>query len=1481
MRVDVTPDQLLTVRMRFGAGNLYTVLIEDFDLLNAQGQETLPPTLKLGFAGATGLSTNHHDVRLLKIAKPANLSVTIDDEVAVLNSGSEITYTIEMTNDGPNDVEDAVVSAEMPEELDNVEWECVREDGSNCGNGAGNDIDTTVDIADQEVVTFVVTAVVSPAAEGGAMSASVSVAPSEEFLDGDDTDDVQTAETVVFSDPDGDGIENNADLDDDNDGIPDTEEGTGDTDGDGVPNYLDLDSDNDGIVDIVEAGGTDADQDGRLDTFLDADGNGFDDGVDASPLDDSDSDADGDKDRLDIDSDNDGIVDNIEALPSGADYPPPLDLDSDSDGLDDAYDVDHGGEFIVPVNTDGDALPDYLDDDSDGDGVPDLLEGHDSDTNGIADRTPTGSDSDADGLDDAFDTVSTPGAGNSVGSNSPLQNTDNAGDPDWRDLDDDGDTIPTSAEDLNGNLDPTDDDSDTDGTPNYLDNDDRDADGVPDEFDLDDDNDGIPDVDEPAGDSDGDGLPDRFDLDSDGDGLPDLREAGGADADGDGRVDGFVDANGDGLDDSVAASPLTPPDSDSDSLPDYLDIDSDGDGIVDAVELQDEGAGFVTPSGVDVDADGFDDAYDPTEGGLAIDPRNTDGDATPDYLDDDSDADGVPDSTEGHDDNSDGDPDRVPIGSDSDGDGLDDAFDTVVVPGAGNALGGNSTPDTDVDGDSDWRDTDDDGDGTPTIDEDRDNNGDPTNDDVDLDGTPDYLEGDQSDIIFLKSTSVDDPSHLEAGDEITYTLEVTVEDGNPIVSTIALDSIPANTTYVPNSTTLNGNAVSDVGGISPIISGLLVNSDGDATGTVTVGGTATISFRVTIDAGVVPGTVISNQAVLSTSIQGVGELPIIASDNPDSASPEDQTVFTVGEAPVLEVSKSVSDENDGFVEVGDTLSYDVRVSNLGNAAATDVVLSDQIPNGVSFLPGSLRYDADGLGGSIVLSDDADGDVGDFDVTEDGTVTLAHGTLDAGAQFVLRFQVTVDAGLSDGFVISNQAVVVSNEQADENSDQDGDDENGDQPTDVVVGSSPFLRVTKKATDVNGGSTAAGETIEYEILVSNLGSATADNVVITDGLVTELTSYVPGSTFRGPVLLADANGTSPLAVGLTLGSLESGEEVLIRYRVTISDDAENGDIIDVQAQFSADGLSGVSDSDLDDEIELGNDPDDPQDDDVTRVTVGGVPGVATVSGLVFFDKNHDRVVGDLEKRFNAWIVELAIGETRVARTRSGVDGSYLFTGVPPGDEYIVRYRHPETNVTFGATRPYSFEAGERRDDVHLPVDPTGVVYDSIDRTLIEGAIVQLSGPVGFDPDEHLLPGQQNQITAGDGMYCFQLLVGAPSGFYSIDVLPPSGEYSFPSTTLAPRPNRLNLGPTLSLVTESHEQPELGDDNANYFLSLQFESGDETLANNHLPLDQIAANEGALHVIKRTPRRDVSRADLVPYVIEIENLEAFPLAEITTST
>ena len=209
------------------------------------------------------------------------------------------------------------------------------------------------------------------------------------------------------------------------------------------------------------------------------------------------------------------------------------------------------------------------------------------------------------------------------------------------------------------------------------------------------------------------------------------------DLDDDGIVNSFEDLNLDG--DNDAATNAT--DTDGDGIPDYLDIDSDNDGIPDNLEAQ-TSSDYISPSGLDANGNGLDDAYD--NGGVGLIPVDTDGDGLPDYVDDDSDNDNVPDNIEGHDMDSDGIPEASFIGSDKDNDGLDDGYEggTAIDIDVNDEFDNpfSDLPNTDNDSESDYRDIDDDDDATMTIDEDANGDGDFSNDDIDNDGIPDYLE---------------------------------------------------------------------------------------------------------------------------------------------------------------------------------------------------------------------------------------------------------------------------------------------------------------------------------------------------------------------------------------------------------------------------------------------------------------------------------------------------------------------------------------------------------------------------------------------------------------------------------------------------------------------------------------------------------------------------------------------------------------------
>ena len=170
---------------------------------------------------------------------------------------------------------------------------------------------------------------------------------------------------------------------------------TVDNDGDLIFDIFDLDSDNDGIFDITESGNSllDENQNGTVDNlnFNDLDNNGHHDN--AQNLLDSDSDL--VYDYLDLDSDNDGLYDlfesgvgfNIQDLDNNGQ----IDLgfnDGNSNGVSDT------AELIIPLDSDIDGQPDFIELDSDFDGCFDVDEAGFNGTLGILD----GSDIDINGL---------------------------------------------------------------------------------------------------------------------------------------------------------------------------------------------------------------------------------------------------------------------------------------------------------------------------------------------------------------------------------------------------------------------------------------------------------------------------------------------------------------------------------------------------------------------------------------------------------------------------------------------------------------------------------------------------------------------------------------------------------------------------------------------------------------------------------------------------------------------------------------------------------------------------------------------------------------------------------------------------------------------------------------------------------------------------------------------------------------------------
>ncbi len=286
----------------------------------------------------------------------------------------------------------------------------------------------------------------------------------------------------------------------------------------------------------------------------------------------------------------------------------------------------------------------------------------------------------------------------------------------------------------------------------------------------------------------------------------------------------------------------------------------------------------------------------------------------------------------------------------------------------------------------------------------------------------------------------------------------------------------------------------------------------------------------------------------------------------------------------------------------------------------------------------------------------------------------------------------------------------------------------------------------------------------------------------------------------------------------------------------------------------------------------------------VSVVVEPARGTITGTVYSDRNANGILDPNEPRRANWIVEIIRDGVVIGTTRSDVQGNYSFGNILSGPGYEIRFRNPENNVVFGTIRDIAVGRNTTVVDQNQPIDPSGVIYDSVTRAPVSGATASL-----LDSTGNLLPAicfvdasQFNQRVGSTGDYRFDIVPGAaaqcPVGAsnYGISIAPPAG-YSFVSTVLLPQAGALDptgLGNPY-LVSSSFTAPT--DASPVYYLNFSLASGDPNVINNHIPLDPFLTRT-PLIVTKTSTKRTANTGDVVPYEITVRNSEAVQRAGVT---
>ncbi|MCA9523905.1 MAG: DUF11 domain-containing protein, partial [Myxococcales bacterium] len=668
------------------------------------------------------------------------------------------------------------------------------------------------------------------------------------------------------------------------------------------------------------------------------------------------------------------------------------------------------------------------------------------------------------------------------------------------------------------------------------------------------------------------------------------------------------------------------------------------------------------------------------------------------------------------------------------------------------------------------------------------------------------------------------------GDTIEYTIKVVQYTGKAIDGVVLTDAIPGFTTYIKGTTTVNGTAVADINGLSPLVGGMALGSVGSGDENQ-----KTVRFRVRIEANAKNGTVIKNQATISA--------PGIDPFTTNSVE------FVVGRGANLKnTTKTVilSDENNNNrADIGEVLSYTILVENRGNSDAKDVVLRDPIPKNSSYVAGSLVFDGQGL------TDAADNDAGEL---TNESIVVRIGTIAAGASKSVTFKVKITAGPS----VSNQGVVTSPETGDELTDADGDDLNGNQPTVTPVGDAVPLSIAKSVQDLNGGTVDPKDQLLYPITVKNDSTSRVEKLTVVDTLP-ETVRFLGNDRVTLPqgATLNFVAGRGPSGGTLTISgiAIDPSKSARITVAVELVATLKKGDRVCNEASLNRDG---------------GGDP--IKTPEPACVVIGSATGSGTVRGVVFQDIGTKNGVFDpkdypfSEFQIMVWPGGEGADTKPVASAVSDQAGKFDLKNLDAGP---YRLRVLTGNAVFLMQKEITVKAGETL-DLQLAIDPTGRVYNAKKGDLIRGMVVSLI----YDKEDPIAPGQpvpgsslvdpsqQDQVTDVHGLYKFELKETGRR--YQIVVKPPSLRLNFPSTLIPPTEGFAVVDSSKRVV--ENELPDVAPKTKKtYYLRFRIDTPQDEVFNNHLPIDPL---ESLIQLDKRANKTSVRIGDIITYTIKVQN-------------